>query len=87
MNEFLEAEYEQCLSLIKYYDERCHALVNYASGMSSALPSLLLAIYRLGGNATGYFCNIPFASMKEVNSTLAEYAEQLGAFIYVDAGS
>ena len=45
MNDFLKTEYEQCLSLIKYYDERHHSLVKYASGLSSAFPSLLMAIY------------------------------------------
>ena len=55
MNEFLKIEYEECLSLIKYYDEKHHSLVKYASGMSSAIPSLLLAIYQLGGNSTQYF--------------------------------
>lgn len=55
MNDFLKTEFEQCLSLIKYYDERHHSLVKYASGMSSAIPSLLMAIYQLGGNAEHYF--------------------------------
>ena len=55
MNEFLKTEYEQCLSLIKYYDERHHALVKYASGLSGAIPSLLLAIYQLGDNTNQYF--------------------------------
>ena len=55
MNEFLKTEYEQCISLIKYYDERHHALIKFASGMSGALPSLLLAIFQLGGNAALYF--------------------------------
>ena len=55
MNEFLKTEYEQCLSLIKYYDERHHALVKYASGLSGAIPSLLLAIYQLGENTSQYF--------------------------------
>ena len=55
MNEFLKTEYEQCLSLIKYYDERHHALVKYASGLSGAIPSLLLAIYQLGDYTNQYF--------------------------------
>lgn len=48
MEEFLKSEYEQCLSLIKYYDERHQSLVKYASGLSGAVPSLLLAIFQLG---------------------------------------
>ncbi len=55
MNEFLKTEYEQCLSLIKYYDERHHSLVKYASGLSGAIPSLLLAIFQLGENTGQYF--------------------------------
>jgi hypothetical protein len=55
MNEFLKLEYEQCLSLIKYYDERHHSLVKYSSGLSSAVPSLLLAVYQLSGSAVNYF--------------------------------
>lgn len=60
MNEFLKVEYEQCLSLIKYYDERHHSLVKYASGMSSAVPSLLLAIYQLGDNSAEYYWQFSF---------------------------
>lgn len=55
MNEFLKTEYEQCLSLIKYYDERHHSLIKYASGLSGAVPSLLLAIYQLGGDSVQHF--------------------------------
>ena len=55
MNEFLRIEYEQCLALVKYYDERHHSLVKFATGISSAIPSLLLAIYQLGNNTTLYF--------------------------------
>lgn len=60
MNEFLKTEYEQCLSLIKYYDERHHALVKYASGLSGAIPSLLLAIFQLGENTNQYFWQFTF---------------------------
>lgn len=55
MDEFLKIEYEQCLNLIKYYDERHHSLVKYCAGLSSAVPSLLLAIYQLGGQAAIHF--------------------------------
>jgi len=55
MDEFLKIEYEQCLDLIKYYDERHHSLVKYCAGLSSAVPSLLLAIYQLGGQAANHF--------------------------------
>lgn len=55
MNEFLKLEYEQCLKLITYYDERHHSLVKYAAGLSSAIPSLLLAIWNLSNGANVYF--------------------------------
>jgi len=55
MDEFLRIEYEQCLDLIKYYDERHQSLVKFCAGLSSAVPSLLLAIYQLGGQAAIHF--------------------------------
>lgn len=55
MDEFLKIEYEQCLSLIKYYDERHQSLVKFSAGLSSAVPSLLLAIFQLGGQAATHF--------------------------------
>lgn len=57
MNEFHKLEYEQCYDLVKYYDERHQSLVTYASGLSSAIPSLLLAIYQLGDKAIANFWN------------------------------
>lgn len=55
MNEFLKTEYEQCLALIKHYDERHYSLVMFSSGLSSAIPSLLLAIFQLGAGAASHF--------------------------------
>ena len=55
MNGFLKIEYEQCLSLIKYYDERHQSLVKFCAGLSSAVPSLLLAIFQLGNNVAEHF--------------------------------
>ncbi|WP_303903588.1 hypothetical protein [Thiohalomonas denitrificans] len=55
MNEFLKIEYEQCLSLIKYYDERHQSLVKFCAGLSSAVPSLLLTIFQLGDQAATHF--------------------------------
>jgi len=55
MNEFLKIEYEQCLKLISYYDERHQSLVKYASSISSAIPTLLFAIWNLGNGANQYF--------------------------------
>lgn len=55
MDEFLKIEYEQCLSLIKYYDERHQSLVKFCAGLSSAVPSLLLAIFQLGNGVSVHF--------------------------------
>lgn len=60
MDDFLKTEYEQCFSLINHYDERHQSLVKYASGLSGAIPSLLLAIYQLNGNAAQYFWEFTF---------------------------
>ncbi len=48
MNEFLKIEYEKCLDLLQYYDDRHQSFVKFASGLSSGVPSLLLATYQLG---------------------------------------
>ena len=55
MDEFLKLEYEQCLSLVKYYDERHQSLVKFCAGLSSAVPALLLSIYQLGNDVAVYF--------------------------------
>lgn len=55
MNEFLKLEYEQCLKLINYYDERHHSLLKYACGLSSAVPSLLLALWNIKDSDNKYF--------------------------------
>lgn len=61
MNDFLKTEYEECLSLIKYYDERHQSLVKYASGLTGAIPSLLLAIFQLGGDVEQNFWRFTLA--------------------------
>jgi len=55
MDEFIKTEYEQCLSLVKYYDERHQSLVKFCAGLSSAVPSLLLAIFQLGNDVAIHF--------------------------------
>jgi len=57
MNDFLKLEYEQCMGLVKYYDERHHALMKYAVSISSGVPTMLLGIYGLGANITPVFWN------------------------------
>ena len=60
MNEFLKVEYEKCIDLLKFYDERHQSLVKYASGISAAVPSLLLSIYQIKGKAEEYFWDFSF---------------------------
>lgn len=48
MDEFLKLEYEKCIDLIKYYDERLQSLVKFAAGLSSAVPAFLISVYRFG---------------------------------------
>lgn len=52
MNEFLKIEYEQCMALVKYYDERHYTLVKFATGLSSGVPTLLLGFYGLSNQIT-----------------------------------
>lgn len=63
MDDFLRLEYEQCLALIKYYDERLNDLVKFASGLSAAVPSVVFAFNGLGGRGPSYFWQfVGFAS-------------------------
>jgi hypothetical protein len=47
MDEFLKVEYERCLDLLKYYDERVMSLVKFSSGLSSAILSLIFGVQHL----------------------------------------
>lgn len=55
MHEFLKTEYEKCIELLRYYDERHHTLVMFTAGMSSGVPSLLMTLHGLTGTAAQYF--------------------------------
>jgi hypothetical protein len=55
MNDFLKIEYERCLDLLKYYDDRHQSFVKLAAGLSSGIPSLLLAIFQLKHDDGQYF--------------------------------
>ena len=48
MNDYLKSEYDQCFSLIKYYDDKHLSLVKYSVGLSSGIPAFLIAIFRFG---------------------------------------
>lgn len=55
MNEFLKLEYEKCIDLIKYYDERHHSLLRFAVGITSGVPTLMFGFYALGQDVTRFF--------------------------------
>jgi hypothetical protein len=44
MDDFLKVEYEQCIGLIKYYDERQVSLLKYSAGLSSVVASIVLGL-------------------------------------------
>lgn len=58
MNEFLKLEYEKCMDLVKYYDERHHSLMKFAVGLSTGVPTLLLGIFGLGSNIASVFWDV-----------------------------
>lgn len=86
MNDFLKLEYEQCMGLVKYYDERHHALMKYAVSISSGVPTLLLGIYGLGANTTPVFWNaaavICLVTMLGLVSILAAITQTRLYFVY-----
>lgn len=55
MNEFLKAEYEACLDLLKHYDQRHLSLVKFTTGTSSTVVSLVCGFYTLSSNAHPHF--------------------------------
>lgn len=55
MEGFLKLEYESCLGLIRYYDERQLALVKFTTGISSSVISLIFAFRAFGPDAQAHF--------------------------------
>lgn len=47
MDKFEEIEYKQCLASLKYYDDRHLSLLKFATGISSAVPPVIFALYNL----------------------------------------
>ena len=47
MDKFDEIEYKQCLASLKYYDDRHLSLLKFATGISSAVPPVIFALYNL----------------------------------------
>jgi hypothetical protein len=61
MNEFLKLEYERCLDLLKYYDERQLSLTKFTVTGSSAIVSALFALSTAKGLSNPEFWR--FAAM------------------------
>lgn len=68
MNDFMKTEYTECLSLLKYYDERYHSMVKFSAGLSSAVPSLLMGLYTMRDMTIDNFW--PFASFVSAMTSL-----------------
>ena len=47
MDKFEEIEYKQCLATLRYYDDRHLSLLKFATGISSAAPPVIYALYNL----------------------------------------
>jgi hypothetical protein len=47
MDKFEEIEYKQCLASLKYYDDRYLSILKFATGISSAVPPIIFALYNL----------------------------------------
>ena len=86
MNEFLKLEYEQCMALVKYYDERYHTLVKFAAGLSSGVPTLLLGFYGLGNKVAVMFWDVAvfvfLVTMIGLVSILAAITQTRLYFVY-----
>ena len=86
MNEFLKLEYEQCMQLVKYYDERHHSLMKFAVGLSTGVPTLLLGIYGLGSNIAMVFWDVAaficLVTMIGLLSILAAITQTRLYFVY-----
>ena len=50
MDEFLKTEYEQCLSLVKFYDERHISLLKFTVVIGSGVVSIILGVHRFSGD-------------------------------------
>lgn len=54
MDDFLKTEYEQCLSYMKYYDDRQLSFLKFSSGISGSVVSVIFGFHKLGGRATQF---------------------------------
>ncbi len=83
MNEFLRVEYEQCLALIKFYDERYTSLVKFAAGLSSAVPSVIFGLGNIGNSSSDIpWLGIAFLSMMTALGLLAIFSAMVQNRLY-----
>lgn len=86
MDEFLKVEYEQCLSLMKYYDDRQMAFMKYATGLSSSVVSIIFAFHKINNSATstdwGFIALISIVTTLGLFSLLLAMAQNRLYFIY-----
>ena len=61
MDDFLRIEYDGCLDLLKYYDDRHLALVKFSMGASGSIVSLIFGFYTISAGAQPYFWNFATA--------------------------
>lgn len=55
MEDFLKVEYESCLGLIRYYDERHLSLVKFTTAVSSSVISLIFGFRAFSPSTQSYF--------------------------------
>ena len=83
MDNFDKVEYEQCLALLKYYDDRHLSLLKFATGISSAVPSVIFAFHKLGGTASsGYWDFVTFLSLITALSLLILFVAMVQNRLY-----
>lgn len=86
MNDFLKVEYEQCLSLIKHYDDRQMAYMKFASGLSSSVISIIFAFHKLKNGTTvidwGFISIISLVTSLSLLSLLLAMIQNRLYFVY-----
>lgn len=55
MNEFVKIEYDKCLDLLRYYDGRQLALMQFVVVLSGAVPSVIFGVYGISKTLSSEF--------------------------------
>lgn len=86
MDDFLKIEYEQCLSLMKYYDDRQMSLMKYATGLSSSVISIIFAFHKINNSPSnidwGFISIISLVTIFGLLTLLLSMAQNRLYFIY-----